>query len=199
MLKLFKRYVDEINCTLRGDPDEYLKFANSLHKNLQLTLEKVNMDEDLAFLEINVNVSSKNDITCHWYQKPTDTGIILNFCSCARLQHKKNVIQGSVHRVFNANSNRLAFDQALEKNKTCWTKNQYQEEWSSKIVNQTLEKMISGGRDQLRTTPKEHQKSKTKYIDKPTIFLQHRGNLTQNFASKLKKLCELQVVLQRGN
>ena len=87
-----------------------------------------------------------------------------------------------------------SISQALEKNKTCWTKNQYPEEWSSKILNQTLEKIISGGKDQLRTTPKEHQKSKTKSFDKPTIFLQYRGNLTQNFASKLKKLCELQVV-----
>ena len=129
-MKLFKRYVDDIICTVRGDRDEYLKFANSLHNNLQLTLEKVNMDGDLAFLDINVNVSSNNNINCHWYQKPTDTGIILNFCSCAPLQHKKNVIQGAVHRVFNATSNWLAFDQALEKNKTCWTKNQYPEDWS---------------------------------------------------------------------
>ena len=154
----------------------------------------MNLDGDLAFLDINVNVSSKKIITCHWYQKPTDTGIVLNFRSCALLQHKKNVIQGAVHRVFNATSNWLAFDQPLEKNKTCWTKNQYQEEWSSKIVNQTLEKIISGGKDQLRTTLKEHRKNKTKSIDKPTIFLQYRGNLTQNFASKLKKRCELQVV-----
>ena len=88
----------------------------------------------------------------------------------------------------------MAFDQALEKNKTYWTKNQYPGEWSSKIVNHTLERIISGGKDQLRTTPKEHQKSKTKSIDKPTFFLQYRGNITQNFASKLKKLCELQVV-----
>ena len=96
--------------------------------------------------------------------------------------------------VENSSVNWLAFDQSLEKNKTCRTKIQYPEEWSSKIVNQTLEKIICGGRDQLRTTPKEHQKNKTKSIDKPTIFLQYRGNLTQNFASKLKKLCELQVV-----
>ena len=61
-------------------------------------------------------------------------------------------------------------------------------------MNQTLEKIISGGKDRLRNTPKEHQKSKTKSIDKPTFFLQYRGNLTQNVASKLKKLCELQVV-----
>ena len=39
-MKLFKRYVDEIICTVRGDPDEYLKFAKSLHNNLQFTLKK---------------------------------------------------------------------------------------------------------------------------------------------------------------
>ena len=193
-MKLFKMYVDDIICTVRGDPDEYLKFANSLHNNLQFSLEKVNMDGDLAFPDINVNLSSKNNINCHWYQKPTDTGIILIFRSFAMLQHKKKVIQGAVHKVCNATSNWLAFDQALERNKTCKTKNQYPEECCSKIVNQTLEKIISGGKDQLRTTPKEHQKSKTKSVDKPTIFLQYRGKLTQNFASKLKKLCKLKVV-----
>ena len=169
-MKLFKRYVDDIICTVRGDPDEYLKFANSLHNNLQFTLEKVNMDGGLAFLDINVNVSSKNNITCHWYQKPTDTGIILNFRSCAPLQHKKNVIQGTVHRVFNATSNWLAFDQALEKNKSCWTKNQYPEEWSSKIVYQTLEKIISGGKDQLRTTPKSIKKARLNLMISQLFF-----------------------------
>ena len=67
-MKLFKRYVDDIICTVRGDPDKYLKFATSLHNNLQFTLEKVNMEGHLAFLDINVNVSSKSNITCHWYQ-----------------------------------------------------------------------------------------------------------------------------------
>ena len=157
-MKLFKRYVDDIICTVLGDPDEFLKFANSLHNNLQFTLEKVYMEEDLAFLYVNVNVSSKSNISCHWYQKPTDTALILNFCSFAPHQHKKNVIQGTFHRVFNATCNWLAFDQVLEKNKTCWTKYRYPKECSSKIVNQTLENIISGGKDQLRTTPKEHQK-----------------------------------------
>ena len=120
-IKLFKRYVDDIIYTVRGDPDEHLKFANSVHNNLQFILE-INMEAELAFLDINVNVSSRSNITFHWYQKPTDTGIMLNFRSCAPLQHKKNLIQGTVPRVFNALSNWLAFDQALGKNKTCWTK-----------------------------------------------------------------------------
>ena len=136
-----------------------------------MTLKKLNMEGDSAILEINVKVSSKSNITCNCYQKPTDTGSILNFCSCSSLHHKENVIQGTIHRVINATSNWLAFDQALEENKTCVPKNQYPEEWSSNVVNLTLEKIISGGKHQLRNTPKEHQKNKTTFHDKPTIFI----------------------------
>ena len=157
-MKLFKKYVDDIIRTVRGDPDEYLKFANFLHNNLQLILEKVNMKGNFAFLDINVNVSSKSNIKCHWYQKPTDTGIIMNFCSCAPHRHKKNGIQGTVHRAFNATSNWSAFDQALEENKNGWTKNQYPEDWSSKTKNQTLENIKGGGKNQFRTTPKNIKK-----------------------------------------
>ena len=114
---------------------------------------KINMEADLAYPDINVNVSSKIDITFHWFQKPTDNGIILNICSYAQVQHLKNEIQGTVHRVFNATSNCSAFGQPLEKNKTWWTKSQYPKEWSSKIMNQRLEKMRSGSKDQSKTTP----------------------------------------------
>ena len=123
-MELFKKYVDDIICMVRGDPDEYLKFANSLHNKLQFTLKKFNTEGDLGFLDININVSSESNITCHWYQKSMDTGIILNFRSCAPLHHKNNVVRETVHRVFNLTSNWLAFDQALEKIKTCGTKNQ---------------------------------------------------------------------------
>ena len=111
--------MDNFICTAHGNPDKYLKFANSLHNKLQFSLEKVYMEGVLAFLDINKNVSTESHFTCHWYQKSTVTGIILNFCSYSPLQHKKNVIQGKVHKVFNARSNCLVFEQALEKNKTC--------------------------------------------------------------------------------
>ena len=47
--KLFKMCVGDIICTVRGDSDNYLKPANSLHKNLQFTLEKLNIEGDSAF------------------------------------------------------------------------------------------------------------------------------------------------------
>ena len=74
---------------------------------------------------------------------------ILNFYSCALLQHERNVIRKELHRVFNATFNWLDFDQALRKNKACWTKNQYPDEWSSKTVNQTIEKIIISSKQQL--------------------------------------------------
>ena len=143
----------------------------------QFTLEKAEMEGDLAFLEFNVNVSRKSNITCHWYPKSTDTGLILNLRSFAPLQHKKNVVHGTVHRVFNATSNWLAFDQAVEKNNTCWTKKQYPEEWSSKIVNQTLENVISGGKDQLKTTAKLHKKVRIDLMINQPFFLQKKATL----------------------
>ena len=115
-LKLFKRYVDDIVCTVNGNPLDYLEYAYSLHKNLQFTLETPNGSEDLAFLDLNMNLNEDRKISCHWYQKSTDTGIILNFRSCAPLQHKRNVIQGTVHRIFIANSDSQSFDVAFKKN-----------------------------------------------------------------------------------
>ena len=51
--------MEDIICMVRGDPDEYLNIVNSLHNNLQFKLEKVNMEGDFAFLDINLNVSIK--------------------------------------------------------------------------------------------------------------------------------------------
>ena len=103
-LKLFKRYVDDIVSTVKGNPLDYLEYANSLHKNLQFTLETPNGSGDLAFLDLDINLNEDRKISCHWYQKSTDTGILLNFRSSAPLQRKRNVIQGTVHKTFNATS-----------------------------------------------------------------------------------------------
>ena len=142
-LKLFKRYVDDIVCMVKRNPLDYLEYANSLHKNLQFTFETPNGSGDLAFLDLNINLNEDRKISCYWYQKSTDTGIILNLRSCAPLQHKRCVIQGTVHRIFNATSDWQSFDVALKKNQEIWTENQYPTEWSSSIVNETLDEIFT--------------------------------------------------------
>ena len=85
-VKVFLRYVDDIVRTVKGDPGVVLGVANKLHPNLQFTIEELDKNGYLAFLDLNINVDSGKKVTCGWYQKPTDTGTILNFRCCALLQ-----------------------------------------------------------------------------------------------------------------
>ena len=70
--------MDDIVRTVRGEPSCVLNAANSLHPNLQFTLEEVISEGNLRFLDLNINVLQDKGLTCNWYQKPTVTGSILN-------------------------------------------------------------------------------------------------------------------------
>ena len=61
-LTLFKRYVDDIVCKVKGNPLDYLEHANSLYKNLQFTLETPNGSGDPAFLDLNINLNEDRKI-----------------------------------------------------------------------------------------------------------------------------------------
>ena len=82
--KVFLRYVDDIVRTVRGDTKELLDAVNNLHPNLQFTLETTDKNS-LPFLDMSINVQQEGNIFCTWYQKPSDTGTILNYRSCAPL------------------------------------------------------------------------------------------------------------------
>ena len=53
------------------------------------------------------------------------------------------MFQGTVHRIFNATSHYQFFFVAHRKNQETWTENQYPNEWSSSIVNETLRKTVT--------------------------------------------------------
>ena len=57
-VKVFLRYVDDIVRTVKGDPELVLEAANNLHPNLQFTIEELDSNDNLAFLDLNVNVDS---------------------------------------------------------------------------------------------------------------------------------------------
>ena len=93
-VKVFLRYVDDIVRTVKGDPGVVLEAAIKLHPNLQYTIEEVDSNGNLAFLDLNVNVDSAKKVTCNCYQKPTDTGTILNFRGCALCCTKETLLKG---------------------------------------------------------------------------------------------------------
>ena len=103
--KLFERYVDDIICTVKDDPIKLTQEVNDLNPNLEFTLKILNDMSEIAFLDMAVHVIEQRMITCKWYQKQTETGTILHFRSCAPLQHKKNIIEGTIHRLVRCTSN----------------------------------------------------------------------------------------------
>ena len=144
-MKLFLRYVDDIVRTGRGKLSCLLHAANILHPNLQFTLEKTNSKGSLMFLDLNIIVSQGRRVICSWYQKPTDTGTILNYRICAPTQYKRSVTHGTVHRVcFRSTSSWEQFDNDMETNRAQWLTNQYTENWSAKVATNALCKIIEG-------------------------------------------------------
>ena len=129
---------------VKANPSVVLEATNKLHPNLQFTIEELDSNGNLAFLDLNVNVDSAKKVTCSWYQKRTDTVTILNSRVCAPLQYKRNVNEGTVHRTFRSTSTWEDFDQAMEKNRKQWIENHYPKNWSDRIVFETLNKIIEG-------------------------------------------------------
>ena len=66
--KLFKRYVNDIVFTVKGNPLDYLELANSFHIILKFTLETPIGIGDLAILDVNINENEDRKISCRWYQ-----------------------------------------------------------------------------------------------------------------------------------
>ena len=168
--KFFARYVDDIECTTKSTGEELLEKINSFHKYLQFTIENVDENGELAFLDINICVSKEKNRSCKWYRKPTDMSTILNFRSYAPLQHKKNIFQGTVHRLFRCTSDWKSFDEALKTNQEIWFKNQYPESWTARIVNETLETLIVGKQKLKDTTSVGNPTEKRKHDDNDHIF-----------------------------
>ena len=95
-----------------------------------------------------MNVLLKNDsFPRGWSLKPADTGLPFSFRSSPPLQHKKNLIQSTVHRIFNAASSWKLFEEELSKANKTWEQNQHAPQFCSpnarwcltRLKSQTLE------------------------------------------------------------
>ena len=144
------------------------------------------MIKSLPFLDTSINVQPEGTIFCTWYQKPSD----LNYRSCATLQHKKNIIQGTIQRLFRATSNWEAFHEALTRNEEIWERNRYTKHWVGNIVKDTI--------NQLRM--KEHRYNsgiavkQQENTEKQKFVLHYRGNISNEFVKKQHKIHPVQTI-----
>ena len=89
---------------------------------------------------MSINVQPEGTLFCTCNQKPLDTGTIVKYRSCAPLQHKKSITQGTIHRLFRATSNWEAFHGALTNNEI-WERNKYPRHWVGNIVEDTINQL----------------------------------------------------------
>ena len=192
--KVFLRYVDGIVRIVRSDTKELLDAVNNLHPNFQFALETTDDENSLPILDMSINLQPEWNILCIWYKKPSHTGTILNYRSCATLQHKKSIIQGTIQRLFRATSNWEAFHEALTQNEEVWERNPYPRHWVGNIVKGTINQLRmkeqrKGHRYNAGVTVKQRENT-----EKQQFVLQYRGNISNEFVKKLNKNHPVQTI-----
>ena len=71
-----------------------------LHENLKSTLEREE-NQELSVLDMKIIHDYKTgQLSSTWYNKPTDTGLIMNYHALAPKRYKRSVVSRFVHRIY---------------------------------------------------------------------------------------------------
>lgn len=101
-IKLWKRYVDDVFCILKGDArgtDYLLAHLNGVHSKIRFTCE-IESDRCLAFLDVMVQVRSNGSLGHSVYRKPTHTDKYLHANSHHHPRHLNSVVTSLTNRAY---------------------------------------------------------------------------------------------------
>ena len=150
--KLFSRYMDDtIRDIKRSKKAEKLAELNSLHPSLQFTMEEEDENNQLAMLDMKLS-NNDGQLSSTWYNKPTDTGLIMNYHSLAPKRYKRSVVSGFVYRIYRACSNWENFHTSLERAKKVLERNQYPPSFYEPIIESALNAIRGQQRRKLQIT-----------------------------------------------
>ena len=87
----------------RQHAEKELGDINKLHPNLKFTEECENDQQQLPVLDLKIHHDHENGtLSSTWYNKPTDTGLIMNYHALAPKRYKRSVVSGFVYRIHRA-------------------------------------------------------------------------------------------------
>ena len=187
---IYFRYMDDIVRNIRRTRiDGKLAEINLLHENLKFTIEK-EIDGKLPFLDMLLMRNGKT-LSSTWYNKPTDTGLIMNYHALAPKRYKRSVVAGFVHRIYRACSSWALFHESLEKAKKILERNQYPPPYYNSIIHDTIYKIVEPSTTETETSnveekPTDKDGEETE-VPKKMIFIQYRGKVTEDYCRALKK------------
>ena len=127
-----------------------------------------------------------------WYHKPTDTSLYLSYHACAPVKYKRNIVEGTVHRIHHAASDWITFDNGIQKFREDLAKNQYQPSFVDPTISRTIEK--------IRQNPSNNELEShvvsrlTDHNERPVMVLPDRGSISDQFGKRLKKIQDVSVI-----
>ena len=185
--KLYKRYMDDILRSIkRSEIARKLQEINSIHPSLKFTIE-TETEGKLPFLDMLI-IRMAGKLSSTWYNKPTDTGLIMNYHSLAPKKYKRSVVAGFVYRIHRACSTWLNFSDSLCKAKRVLERNQYPPDFYEPIIESAINK-IMGVEIEAKEQIVQGQivSEEEPALQKKLIFVEYRGKVTEDFCRSLRK------------
>jgi hypothetical protein len=183
---LYARYMDDIIENIKQEKiDEKLREINNLHPSLKFTIERED-NGSLPFLDMKI-VHERNKLSSTWYNKPTDTGLIMNYHALAPKRYKRSVVSGFVHRIHRACSSWQNFHESIEKAKCVLERNQYPPAFYDPIIKETLSAIIKKESEARVIEDNKGETTESETTRKYPLIIQYRGKCTEEYANSLHK------------
>ena len=144
-LSLFVRYVDDTLAVFqnRNKALRFLKYLNSLHKNLEFNIEH-ECDDKIPFLDLLIIRNRNNNIIdLAVYRKLTHSGVFTNFTSFIPLQFKMGLVRTLVTRAYRLCSTWKLFHLELEELTRLLMQNGYTKSFIENIIKTQLNRLYS--------------------------------------------------------
>ena len=183
--RLYFRYMDDILKERKCQHAmQELININALHSNLKFTEESENEQHDLPVLDMKIHHDhDSGTLSSTWYNKPTDTGLIMNYHALAPKRYKRSVVSGFVYRIHRACSSWENFHTSMEKAKRILEKNQYPPAFYEPVIRQALSDILGESQEQPSIIPAQNTDTV-----KRRIMIQYRGKCSEEYARALHKI-----------
>ena len=106
--EFFNRYVDDcLMAWTHGEEEllEFLRHSNSQHPNIRFTWEYSSQGRSVNYMDMSIKVTEEQQLEYGLYQKPSDSGVNLNFESAIPENLKMSVATQQFRRAANLSSN----------------------------------------------------------------------------------------------
>ena len=139
---LFVRYIDDIFIVV---PDEMditflVDTFNSIHKNIQFTIEHPDKDGYIAFLDTEVKLNYHNIFTYKWFTKPVSSGNMLSAQSKVPHKVKRGFINNCFSRIIRRCNNISNINTSIKKMAELLKRNGYNNKIVKNGINHAINK-----------------------------------------------------------